>query len=78
MSVRYRVLCADEVMARDDLVWPACLRPVERGAADVAALAHWWVFEDDDAPEEFDGKRVALIITNTGDEVLVSDRRRVI
>lgn len=64
MAARYHVLAADDLMARADLEWPACLRPVEQEPTDPERYAgsHWWLFEDDDAPGELNGKRVELTV----------------
>ena len=65
MAVRYHVLISDELMAMDDLPWPECLRPAEQEPTDPARYPgmHWWLFEDDDAPAELEGKRVELTFT---------------
>ena len=62
MATRYYVLASDDLMAMN-LSWPACLRPVEQLPAYQPLLhpgMHWWLFEDDDAPAELDGKNVEL------------------
>jgi hypothetical protein len=59
---RYWVLISDEVMATPDIQWPAGLQPVERGASEHPGM-RWWLFEDDDAPPELDGKKVELAIS---------------
>jgi hypothetical protein len=45
----------------DELSWPTYLRPIERGAAD-GPYAHWWLFEDDEADEALNGKRIDLVM----------------
>jgi hypothetical protein len=63
MSVRYWVEVSDYLAANMDR-WPAGLRPVWRGSRGSRGT-HWWLFEDDDAPPELDGKLVELSITVT-------------
>ena len=71
MTARYHVLCSDELMdSHPD--WPPYLRPVE-----VSALSHepgmrWWLFEDDQALPELDGKRVELFARREDGEVRIS------
>jgi hypothetical protein len=70
MSARYWVLCSDELMSEGVSLWPAFMRPVRRDDSSVPPdnHSHWWLFEDDEAPAELDGKKVELIIA-TGQEV---------
>lgn len=67
MSTRYHVLASDELMA-GELQWPDGLRPVEQEPTDPGSHPgmHWWLFEDDDAPAELDGKRVELTFEAIG------------
>lgn len=69
MSARYWVLASDELM-NSDPQWPACLRPVQRDVAPSAERPGmcWWLFEDDDAPETLNGKRIELEIRAHYDE----------
>ena len=66
MSARYWVLCSDELMAQPDLRWPSFIRPV-RASEELPPdnWSRWWLFEDDDAPAELDGKRVEVTFTST-------------
>jgi hypothetical protein len=66
-AVRYWVQVADELMrdaAFGSLNWPSCLRPVRPDELAPAPdnYSRWWLFEDDDAPPELDGKRVELTL----------------
>lgn len=73
MAARYWVLCDDELMA-GPLQLPTCLRTVEQGAATHNG-GHWWLFEDDDAPETLNGTRVDLLLERVGDDVRIAGRR---
>ena len=79
MAARYHVLAGDEVMAQREIPWPEGLRPVERGEASPYG-AHWHLFEDDNAPEELEGKRVELTLARRGREtgIIVIVNRKVI
>jgi hypothetical protein len=61
VSVRYHVLVSDDLMASKPS-WPTGLRPVEQEPTDPGTHPgmHWWLFEDDDAPLELEGKNVEL------------------
>lgn len=61
MSARYWVLVSDELMASLP-VWLHNFRPVKEGNVESPGMT-WHLFEDDDAPEELDGKRVEVIIS---------------
>lgn len=60
-SVRYWVLVSDELMASLPL-WLDGFRPVKEGNVEYPGMT-WHLFEDDDAPEELEGKRVEVIIS---------------
>ena len=81
-AARYWVLVADELMAGNlgSMVWPRCLRPVKRdeSASPHATNCHWWLFEDDDAPAELDGKRVDLTLSQIGHGPVEITERRVV
>jgi hypothetical protein len=66
MSARYLVQCDDDFMARDDLVWPAGLHPVEQREQSEPGT-HWWLIEDATAPAEMNGKRVNLTLSRNDD-----------
>ena len=72
MSAVYWVLASDELMDSDPL-WPAFLRPVEPGPYEHPGM-RWWKFEDDEAPESLNGKRIELTSWRDGDEVRVARR----
>lgn len=74
MTARYWVQIADELMAHEDLQWPAVLRPVEQGASEYPG-SHWWLLEDDDAPEDLDGKKVDLTLSRVSDMTMIERRR---
>jgi hypothetical protein len=63
-AARYWVLVADNLMrgVSPGPEWPACLRPVrpDDSAPPPDAYSRRWLFEDDDAPAELDGKKVEL------------------
>jgi hypothetical protein len=67
MAVRYHVRVTDEMMETREIPWPEGLRPVEREGCDRHG-SHWWLFEDDSAPEELDGRRVELTLARRGRE----------
>ena len=78
---RYWVLVSHELMRSDDLQWPHGLRPVkqaEDGPGPSADCA-WWLFEDDSAPAELEGRRVELEFGASYDEggktPVITDRR---
>ena len=73
MSAHYWVMASDELMDADPQ-WPAMLRPVGRGGAIFHGM-HWWLFEDDDAPEDLDGKEVELNLLRMGDAMIVERMR---
>ena len=77
-AVRYWVQVADELMRDTALQWPSCLRPVR--PADSAPPpdndSRWWLFEDDGAPAELDGKKVELTFTRIDSERPVVTERR--
>ena len=60
MTARYHVLCSDELMDSHPQ-WPSYLRPVEVSALSYEPGMRWWLFEDDEAPGEFDGQKVELL-----------------
>lgn len=60
MAAQYEVLCGDDFMALEDIMWPAGLRPIEQRAAE--PYCHWWLFEDDNADSSLNGHRVELDI----------------
>ena len=78
MAVRYHLLMSDEMTERQ-IPWPEGLRPVERGDSAFPG-AHWWLFEDDNAPEELDGRRVELTLARRGREtgIIVIVKREVL
>jgi hypothetical protein len=67
MAARYYVQVADEMMETRQIPWPEGLRPVQRGEGDCHG-SHWHLFEDDNAPEELDGRRVGLTLARRGRE----------
>jgi hypothetical protein len=61
MAARYWVLASDVLMEAGYAQWPPFLRPVERGSIVwLVPGVRWWLFEDDEAPAELDGKQVEL------------------
>lgn len=58
MGIRYHVLVNDLLMDENPQ-WPEGFRPVERESAGHPGT-HWWLFEDDNAPAELEGKRVEV------------------
>lgn len=66
-AVRYWVLVSDLLMedGSGPPGWPSSLRPVrpDESAPPPDAYSRWWLFEDDDAPPELEGKRVELTFT---------------
>jgi hypothetical protein len=62
MAARYRILVTDELITAGPQQWPPMLHPVAemRAGADHPPGTRWVVIEDDDAPEDMDGKEVAL------------------
>lgn len=61
MAARYWVLVSDVLMEPGYAHWPPILRPVERGSIVwLVPGVHWWLFDDDEAPAELDGKQVEL------------------
>lgn len=79
MAARYHVRVVDEIMAQREIPWPEGLRPVERGETGLHG-SHWWLFEDDNAPDELDGKRVELSLARIGREtgIMTITERRVL
>lgn len=61
MAVRYHVLVSDHLIDQMPML-PSGLRALEREPTDPERHpgAHWWLFEDDDAEPELEGKRVEL------------------
>jgi hypothetical protein len=81
VAARYWVLVADELIDAHPQ-FPATLRTVKRGHAEILAVhdmhpsTHWWLFEDDDAPEELNNKRVELTFLRIdGGRIEIMDRR---
>ena len=68
MPVRYYVQVADELMETRQIPWPEGLRPVQQVSEGELPRSHWHLFEDDNAPEELDGKRVELTLARRGRE----------
>lgn len=73
MTARYWVLVSDElVLAIDPSLLPDGLRlsghPAGSGTCIVTPPpgTHWHQFEDDNAPDELDGKRVELVLGRRG------------
>jgi hypothetical protein len=77
MAARYHVLASDELMASGLLRWPAGLQPVEQEPTDPGRYpgAHWWLFEDDDAPQTLNGKLVDLTIGSVDGQPVITARR---
>ncbi len=80
MSVRYWVLVTSALMDSDPQ-WPAFLRPVERlrpieitGTCSQPPGAHWWLFEDDEAPQTLNGKRIELTAWTQDGELQIARR----
>lgn len=76
---RYWVEVSDE-LTDSDPQWPAGLRPVKPATdGPPRGGARWWLFEDDGAPSEFEGKRVELTFTASYDgtekTAVIADRR---
>ena len=68
-AVRYWVQVSDELMQPKNLdSWPPFLRPIRRDNHGVPpdSHSHWWLFEDDEAPPAFDGKRMTLMLHDDG------------
>ena len=71
MSVRYWTEVSDYLagavrgvgLSAPTYNWPACLRPVWRGSQ-ASRGTHWWLFEDDDASPELEGKLVELSVAS--------------
>ena len=61
MSARYWVLVSDELMASLPL-WLDGFRPVKEGNVEYPGMT-WHLFEDDEAPEDLEGKRVEVTIS---------------
>jgi hypothetical protein len=61
VSARYWVLVSDELMASLPL-WLDGFRPVKEGNVETPGMT-WHLFEDDDAPEGLEGKRVEVIVS---------------
>lgn len=72
MTVRYWVLASDELMGSNPQ-WPAFLRPIEPGNYEQPGM-RWWLFEDDEAPAELDGKRIELASTIEDGETVIARR----
>jgi hypothetical protein len=68
MAVRYYVQVADEVMETRQIPWPEGLRHVQQASEGELPRSHWHLFEDDNAPEELDGRRVVLTLARRGRE----------
>jgi hypothetical protein len=68
-GVRYWVMVSDDLMDAQPQ-WPSTLRPVERGGI-IQPGMRWWLFEDDDAPADLDGKEVELNLLSSGAVVIV-------
>lgn len=81
-AVRYWVQVADDLMrsVHGPLDWPESLRPVraDESAPPPDAYSRWWLFEDDDAPPELDGKKVELTFSRIGWERSTITERRVV
>jgi hypothetical protein len=73
VSARYWVMVGDDLIDAQPQ-WPAMLRPVRRGGTIWPGL-RWWLFEDDDAPENLDGKEVDLTFGTVYGVGLVVERR---
>jgi hypothetical protein len=63
VAARYWVLVSDELMASLPL-WLDGFRPVKEGNVETPGMT-WHLFEDDDAPEELEGKRVEVTISRS-------------
>ncbi len=59
MSARYQVRVSDELLEAWDLsMLPAGMRLAEAGSLDARTCSHMVTFDDDEAPEELNGKLV--------------------
>jgi len=59
VSARYQVRVSDELLEAWDLsMLPAGMRLAEAGSLDVRTCSHMVTFDDDEAPEELNGKIV--------------------
>jgi hypothetical protein len=73
-GVRYWVQVNDEFMASEP-DWPVELRVVERGGS-VCPGVRWWLFEDEGAPAEIEGREVELTFSRpTSGRAQVIERR---
>jgi hypothetical protein len=69
VSARYWVMVGDDLMAAQPQ-WPPMLRPVERGGIIWPGM-RWWLFEDDDAPDDLDGKEIDLTFKTVAGMILI-------
>lgn len=68
-GVRYWIQVSDDFMTGNPAFsWPTGLRPVrpDESAPPPQTYSRWWLFEDDDAPAELEGKKVELTFTWDG------------
>lgn len=76
MTARYYVLAADELMD-SGLQPPAGFRFVEQVCAEPGQPGvHWWLAEDDGAPESLNGKRIEPLFTRRDDGTAYVSARR--
>jgi len=78
MSARYSILVADGI---DLSVLPDGFRLVEQWEQGPASGEHWWLVEDEGAPEELAGKKIRLVLSiihNSGGKTVVIHSREVI
>jgi len=74
MSAMYWVLVSDELMEKKP-PWPPGLRPVQAYDRHPGNPAmRWWLFEDDDAPPELDGKDIDLVFRDEDGKPVLDSR----
>jgi hypothetical protein len=73
MTARYWTLITDELMGAAPQ-WPPMLRPVERGGYEFPGL-RWWLIEDDDAPDDLDGKEVDVTLIRLPGGMITVERK---
>lgn len=73
MAARYWTLVTDDLIDAAPQ-WPPMLRPVERGGIEHPGT-HWWLLEDDDAPEDLDGKEVDVTLTRLPGGMIAIERQ---
>lgn len=75
MSARYYVLVSDE-LAQSMTVQPGARFRLVRCHCPEEPGLHWWVCEDDDAPESLNGKRVEPVLGREDDGTVYVIARR--